>query len=108
MRRQKTVGHGQCCHHWHANIQQRQTGRGHHRKYQRQQQNKADFEEHRQTDHQTGDHQRPLHAFFTERANQRGGDALSRAGIGNQLTEHRAEPEDHRQPAERPADPILY
>ena len=103
MRRQKTVGDGKRRRHRHADIKQRHARRRGDAEHQRQQQHETDFIEQRKADGKTGQHHRPLNMTLAEFRNQRRGDALRTAAVGQQLTQHRAEAHNQRQAAERAA-----
>ena len=99
--------HGQCSRHRHTDIQQWQTRRRRHGKYQWQHQHEADFIEQRKTDDETGQYNRPLNVFTAKLFDKRGRDALRTAAIRQHFTEHGTEAHDQRQTAERAAYPVF-
>ncbi len=82
MRRQKAVSHRQRSSHRYANVEQRHARRRGNAEHQRQQQHKAHFIKQRKAHGETGQHQRPLNVLFAKLRNQRGGDALCAAAVG--------------------------
>lgn len=101
------MGHGQGRGHGDPQRENRHAGFGRDGEDDRDQEDDADFEEESNADDEGSQHNGDLNPFLTEGVDQRMGDPVRPARIGDQSAEHRAEAEDQGQLPQLAADPVL-
>ena len=107
MRRNEAVRGRESGHQRQAEPQQRRARLALCGEQDRRQQHESYLEEDRQADDESGQHHRPVETPLAERAGQRFRDDHGAARLGEQLSEHRAEADHHRDRSEGVPDPGL-